>query len=197
MLHEIITPDSYLIRNHFNDYTVTRKAEGISRHSIRSIFYQVLCKSGINANVQMMHGFRKFFTTQLIDSDVNPEIREMLLGHKIGLASAYYRPSEQKMYDEYQKAVNNLTINEENRLKIKVQKLESQRTDYERLDAKIDALARASLGHNVYRGGPPPEEGGNGRPLTEQEIEDTIQWNRMKRIATRRAEKKLMQESNE
>ncbi len=36
--------------------------------------------------VATTHGFRKFFTTQLINSKVNPEIREMLLGHKIGLA---------------------------------------------------------------------------------------------------------------
>jgi hypothetical protein len=33
--------------------------------------------------------FVKFTTTQLVNSQVNPEIREMLLGHKIGLASAY------------------------------------------------------------------------------------------------------------
>jgi integrase len=44
------------------------------------------------------HGFRKFFTTQLISSNVNPEIREMLLGHKIGLASAYYRHTVEEMY---------------------------------------------------------------------------------------------------
>ena len=45
----------------------------------------------------------------------------MLLGHKIGLASAYYRPSEDEMLNEYLKAVDNLTINEENRLKRKVE----------------------------------------------------------------------------
>ena len=136
--YETITPDSYLIRNHFNDYTITRKPEGISRHSIRSIFYHVLRKSGINANVQMMHGFRKFFTTQLIDSDVNPEIREMLLGHKIGLTSAYYRPSAQKMFNEYQKAVNNLTINEENRLKTKVELLEGEKDEITTLKNQVN-----------------------------------------------------------
>ena len=63
------------------------------------------------------HGFRKFFTTQLISSKVNPEIREMLLGHKIGLASAYYRPTVEEMYNEYSKAIDNLTINPANRYK--------------------------------------------------------------------------------
>jgi hypothetical protein len=64
----------------------------------------------------------------------------MLLGHKIGLASCYYRPTEQKMLDEFQKAIDNLTINEENRLKIKVESLERDKTNYETLDAKIEAL---------------------------------------------------------
>ncbi|HJR84489.1 MAG TPA: hypothetical protein VJ772_03865 [Nitrososphaeraceae archaeon] len=64
--------------------------------------------------VAVLHGFRKFFTKQLVDSKLNPEIREMLLGHKIGLASAYYKPTEQDMYQEYLKTVNLLTINEEN-----------------------------------------------------------------------------------
>jgi integrase len=53
------------------------------------------------------HGFRKFFTTQLINSKVNPEIREMLLGHKIGFASCYYRPSVEEMLAEYEKAIDN------------------------------------------------------------------------------------------
>jgi hypothetical protein len=45
------------------------------------------------------------------------EQREMLLGHKIGLASAYYMPSKEEMLDAYLIAVDNLTINEENRLR--------------------------------------------------------------------------------
>jgi hypothetical protein len=52
----------------------------------------------------------------------------MLLGHKIGLASCYYRPVEQEFLDEYMKAVNNLTVNQENRLKMQVEKLEVEKT---------------------------------------------------------------------
>lgn len=50
------------------------------------------------------------------------------LGHKIGLASAYYKPTEQEMLNEYMKAVNLLTINEENRLKQKVEILEIEKS---------------------------------------------------------------------
>ena len=59
---------------------------------------------------------------------MNPEIREMLLGHMIGLAFAYYKPTQEDMLNEYLKAVNLLTINEENRLKQKVEILEIEKS---------------------------------------------------------------------
>jgi hypothetical protein len=64
----------------------------------------------------------------------------MLLGHKIGLASAYYRPTEQEMLDEYMKAVNSLTINEENRLKIKVELLESEKHEITTLKDQVNEM---------------------------------------------------------
>jgi hypothetical protein len=84
--------------------------------------------------IPRLHGFRKFFTKQLVDSKVNPEIREMLLGHQIGLASAYYKPTVQEMLNEYLKAVRLLTFNEENRLKLKLE----QRVRVEK--SQIEAL---------------------------------------------------------
>src|SRR5206468_11196100 len=93
-------------------------------------------------DVKAAHGFRKFFTTQVINSKVNPEIREMLLGHKIGLAGAYYRPTEEEMFQEYEKAVNNLTINEENRLRMEVEKLEVEKTEFEALAADIARIKK-------------------------------------------------------
>ena len=47
-------------------------------------------------------------------------MRELWLGHEIKLASAYYRPTVADMREEYSKAINLLTINEENSLKEKV-----------------------------------------------------------------------------
>ena len=88
-----------------------------------------------------------------------------------------------------------LTINEENRLKIKVQLLESEKTNYEKLDAKIDALKRDFLKNEIMVGPPDStEEEGKWRPMTEQEIEDDIQWERVKRNARRKRDKELMQE---
>jgi hypothetical protein len=63
----------------------------------------------------------------------------MLLGHKIGLASCYYRPTEEKMLQEYSKDIELLTINEENRLKLKLEKsiqIEKSKIDELKADYK-------------------------------------------------------------
>jgi hypothetical protein len=74
-----------------------------------------------------------------VNSKVNPEIREMLLGHKIGLASCYYRPTQDEMYQEYLKAVDLLTINEENRLKLKLeQRVQIEKSQIEALKADFE-----------------------------------------------------------
>ena len=83
---------------------------------------------------------RKFFTTQLINSRVNPEIREMLLGRKIGLASAYYGPNEKEMYEEYEKAVDNLTIDPANRLQRKIETLTIQKSRFDRIEVKMKLM---------------------------------------------------------
>jgi hypothetical protein len=64
------------------------------------------------------------------------------MGQKIDLASAYYRPTEEKMLIEYLKAVNNLTINEENRLKIKIQKLEVEKSRLDILEENFRILQK-------------------------------------------------------
>jgi integrase len=140
---EKINDDSYLIREQFDirDKFAIAKSRSLSRETLLWKLKAIAKRSNVkNKQVPVAHGFRKFFTTQLVNSKLNPEIREMLLGHKIGLASAYYRPSEQDMFLEYEKAVNLLTINEENRLKIKVERLETEKMSIEQLESKLDEL---------------------------------------------------------
>ena len=137
---ENVTSEAYLIRNNFDDFGDKKDVRPVSKHTIRNIIYNLLRKTGIDKNIMMTHGFRKFFTTQLVNSKVNPEIREMLLGHKIGLAGSYYKPTVDEMYCEYEKAINNLTINEENRLKEKVEKLEIENNKIDRMYNEIHSI---------------------------------------------------------
>jgi hypothetical protein len=66
----------------------------------------------------------------------------MLLGHKIGLASAYYRPTEQEMYVEYQKAVDNLTIDPANRLQRRIETLTIEKSRLDRIEEKMLKMER-------------------------------------------------------
>jgi hypothetical protein len=91
------------------------------------------------------HGFRKFATTNMIRSKVNPEAREMLLGHSIGLSDSYYRPDANEILQEYLKAVDLLTINEENRLRRKVESHEREQEQWEKIRKEVDKI-RLRLG---------------------------------------------------
>lgn len=149
---EKITSNSYLIVKKFGVDLIGERMTGRQFRSsaIQNMLGYCIVNSGIREidhlnqfkrkEVPRLHGFRKFFTTQLVNSKVNPEIREMLLGHKIGLASAYYKPSEDDFLREYLKAVNNLTINEENRLKMKVEKLEIEKSEIDNLEFRLKQL---------------------------------------------------------
>ncbi|MGH9998115.1 MAG: site-specific integrase, partial [Nitrososphaeraceae archaeon] len=139
---EKLIDESILIREQF-DVKAPSKPRIINASTISKKLIDLSNRAGIrNEQVPVCHGFRKFFTTQLVNSKLNPEIREMLLGHKIGLASCYYKPTEQEMLDEYFKAVNNLTINEENRLKIKIQKLEVEKSRIDKLEENFRILQK-------------------------------------------------------
>ena len=142
---EKLTDNSYLIREQFDirDSFSIRNPKTIDRKTIQGKLRQLVIKCGLRKSIErrheimIAHGFRKFFTTQLVNSKVNPEIREMLLGHKIGLASAYYRPTEQEMLEEYQKAVDNLTIDPANRLQRKIETLTVEKSRLDRIEEKM------------------------------------------------------------
>lgn len=120
---EKLTDKSYLIIKQYNvRYVANPRA--VHTKALQIKIYDLYKRYGIDKkNIAVAHEFRKFFTTQLINSKVNPEIREMLLGHKIGLAGAYYRPNERDFMDEYNKAIDNLTIDPANRLQRKIETL--------------------------------------------------------------------------
>ena len=90
----------------------------------------------VRKNVRLTTGFRKFFDTQLILSDVKPVIKEMFMGHSIGLDDHYFKPSDNDVLQEYLSAIDHLTINQENTLKKKVRELTSKHDEIETLREK-------------------------------------------------------------
>jgi integrase len=140
---EILGPDSPLFRTDFDASDHVQARHNVKRlkgpQSLTSTMHRILQqqtnisphvtllegqKSGsIVKQIKMFHGFRKFTNTMMVQSDMKGAAKEMLLGHSIGLDDRYYRPTPRQLLDEYLKAVDLLTINEENRLKITLKEL--------------------------------------------------------------------------
>lgn len=146
---EKLTPKSPLFRQQFDrtdSFGVTHP-KALTDLGIITILDNALIKSGIKTiirqtensvyrsklrqDVSMFNGFRKLVATNFVKAKINLVIKEMLLGHTTGLDENYYRPAENELLEEYLKVVNFLTINEENRLKIKVEELTSKTKDNE------------------------------------------------------------------
>ena len=66
----------------------------------------------------------------------------MLLGRKIGLAGVYYKPTDYDFLEEYQKVIDELTIDPVNRLRRTVEILKIQKSRIDNLEDKIQKLER-------------------------------------------------------
>ena len=153
---EKIVPTSPLFRREF-DIEIPEVARNrvypLSRAGIHRSVHSVLIKSGLRMidhvnprkrkEIMMAHGFRKFFKTQLVKARVDPELRELLLGHsKRKLEHVYTRLTPDDVCKEYEKAIDLLTIDPANRLRKKVEKLEVEKNQFDALAAEIEALKR-------------------------------------------------------
>ena len=145
---EKITQESYLIRNDFNfslknrarlpkqttsdslTQLMTDLLERMEFHEINhkteDYKYQRHAKAGF-------HAFRKYFNTCLANCGVNLLDKRLLMGWKSGLEDSYYRPDEKQLLSEYSKAINELTIEESNRLRKQVTELEQKQSEIDKM----------------------------------------------------------------
>lgn len=100
-------------------------------------------RATIRKDVPIAHGFRKFFTSQLVEADLKTELRWLLEGHNLkGNDSNYVGVSEKRLQEEYEKAIDNLTIDPANRQKREIQILKIEKSRIDMLEAKIQKLER-------------------------------------------------------
>ena len=149
---EIIGKNSPLVRN---DYDYFRKDKSKNPQPVTSInqctlFRHLLVKAGLREAHQkiwkrhetpIFHGFRKFHSSKLVESNLNTECRWLLEGHKLkGNDASYVRISEKQLLQQYMFAVDNLTINEENRLRKKVKTLEVEKSRLDKIEAVVKRM---------------------------------------------------------
>jgi len=88
------------------------------------------------------HGFRSFFETKCQKSRMHHNYLKILMDHSFGESENYHKPTEQELLDEYLIAVDRLTINDEFRLRKKVERLEIEKSQLEQLTADVARLKR-------------------------------------------------------
>ena len=94
-------------------------------------------------DVMLDHGFRKRFNTILkIDNEVNSNIAEKLMQHKKGLDGTYLTPTRQECFNEFLKAIPELTIASEERQRIKIAEQKQTIDELAKKDAKISQMEK-------------------------------------------------------
>ena len=139
---EKLNPNSPLIREQFdikNQFSI-KSPKTVASVGLQWILRDLARRYNVisNNDIPVAHGFRYFWMGQAVKSKMNAEEREMLLGHKIGLTSAYYRPDVDEMYAEYEKAIDNLTIDPSNRLQKKLEIVQQETSEFDKLTLELE-----------------------------------------------------------
>ena len=167
---EDISGESWIMRNIWDRNKGSKRKPGIVTEprklqslGIKRIMETALWTQGLRRKLetgkrrhefQADHGLRKFFKTKCELSGMMPINIEILMGHSVGISDSYYRATENELLLDYMKAVDLLTINEENRLKLKLeQKVQIEKSQLETLKADFERFKEESIreGNNSLR----------------------------------------------
>jgi hypothetical protein len=97
---------------------------------------------------QTDHGLRKWFKTRCELSGIRSINIETLMGHSIGISDSYYKITEDELLQDYLKGIDLLTINEENRLKLKLeQNIQIEKSQIEALKSDFEKFKNEVLKH--------------------------------------------------
>lgn len=142
---EKITDDSWVFCSPFDNtrHLPTRTITSSMGRFVKKSLGREKAKSG-RYQIMSSHGMRKRFDTILKSNRmVNISLAERLMGHSqtIPLDNSYFKPVLEQLFDEYQKAIPQLIIDEkyrlEDELKNKTEKIIEMESDKDR---RIDNL---------------------------------------------------------
>ena len=161
--HEYISENSPLFRM---DYKMgIEKPRQLGYNALFSIMYRLIVGSKIQRikkdnrfDVMMDHGFRKRFNGILkMNNEINSNIAEKLMAHKRGLDSSYLKPTREQCFNEFVKAIPDLTISESERLladnKNKdetIKKMELEKNSIKKYDQRL-AKAEKIILHLLHK----------------------------------------------
>lgn len=95
------------------------------------------------------HRFRKYFETRC-QLKMNHNHIKLLMDHSLGESQNYHRPIEQELLDDYLNAVDSLTINQEFRLKNKIEVLEVEKSKLETIAKDVAFLLSYQINRMLF-----------------------------------------------
>jgi integrase len=137
---EIINNDSWVMR----DLWDTRVAQGrglvtkpkkLSSLGVKRLMERAIWAQGLRKKLepgkkrhpyQANHSLRKWFKTRCEIAGMKPINVEKLMNHSVGISDSYYRATENEMLEDYLKAIDFLTINDD---KLTLQKQVAELTE--------------------------------------------------------------------
>jgi integrase len=161
---ENVSQESWILRNVWDSNKGCRRTPGIITQprkldslGVKRIMERALWTQGLRHKLepgkrrhefQADHGFRKLFKTRCEIAGMKSINIEKLMGHSVGISDSYYRATESELLEDYLKAIDFLTINEENKLRKKVEILEIETSRIERLELSIRKLEEKHRDNN-------------------------------------------------
>lgn len=157
---EVLTKDSPLIREQFDkrDQFAIAHPRRIREAAIYRKLTDLGEAAGIRTRVQLeegqkpasvrkevpvCNGFRRFYASQLVNSALITEKRWLLEGHALRANdSSYVKVAPDDLLAQYELAHDNLLISQEHKLRVRVEKLEVEKSQFDKLAAQIRRLEK-------------------------------------------------------
>jgi integrase len=157
---ESITGESWLMRdtwqktdkNHGHRIGLAKYPKKFGSIVIRNMIYEAWKVQGVRQKLSdpqvkrheftSTHSFRKIFETRCQKAKMNHNHIKILMDHSFGESQNYHLPTEQELLDDYLNAVDLLTINDEFRLKKKIEVLEVQKSRFETIIKDVEQLKK-------------------------------------------------------
>ena len=143
---EVLSNDSPIFRERYQ--IASLNSISLSTEAIQG----VLARCTKNANIrgqkkngryseQLVHGFRKRFNTVLkLNNSINDNAIEKMMGHKKGLDGSYLQITSERLFEEFVKGIQDLTIDQTEKQKIEIEKLEEEKSKLDIKNLEIEKL---------------------------------------------------------
>ena len=145
---EVLTPESWLIPSK-HDVRIVNDTNSIRTQMCRYAHKgSVEIKKRGRYEKQANHAFRKRFDTILkSNQSVNINLAEKMMGHSttIPLDNVYFKPAIEQLFDEYQKAIPELMIDDNHRFQLQLKEKDEKINALSQKDNEIDMLKNTIL----------------------------------------------------